>query len=681
MTTQLRLQASSTRYDYIPLTGGLDLLTPTLQLKAGYVRDALNWEVSVNGGYTRIVGYERFDGRTAPSIAVYNTLTCNITLPVVPGDTITGSISGATGKVISVTGNIIAYTQATNSFIAGENLLVSAAIKAQITQLGGVGEAIDFDVTNLSMAANIYRALIGAVPGSGPVRGVAMLNGVTYAWRNNVGGSALGLYKNTTAGWVVVPLLYEISFTAGTSEYVAGETLTQGGVNATVMSVALQSGAWLGGTAAGRMVIAAPTGGNFAAGASTGGGAATLSGVQTAITMSPNGRVQTDLGNFGGVPKLYCCDGINRGFEFDGVTVSPIVTGNVPDIPKTVLVHKDHLVYGFDTNFQTSGITTPFTWTAIAGSIAFRVSDTITVLLRQPGDQSTGAMSVSTRSSTFMMYGSSAANFSLVPFEESAGARLYGGQRLGGRSIVFSDLGVFSLSAAQAFGNFTPSSMTMRIRPFTQTHRELCTASGVSREKSQYRVFFGDGYGLYMTIVNGKVVGSMPVLFPNTVNCMCSGDNLDGQETSFFGGTDGFVYRLDAGTSHDGAPISAYWTLTYANEGNSRLMKAYRGASFEVQGDGYATFDFTYDLAYGGSDRPQGSNPQATPVTLSSVYWDTFVWDTFVWDGRTLGPSECEMRGTGENVALRVDCNSDKFKSFTINSAIVHFMTRKALKK
>ena len=682
MTQSLRLAPSSTRYDYVALAGGLDLLTPTLQLKSGYVRDALNWEVSISGGYARIVGYERFDGKPAPSAATYQTIDCVITGTVVAGNTIVGVTSGATGVVLSIDfGDVISFTKATGTFVAGESFRVGASIKGIITDLGGTGVAADYDARQFALAANVYRADILPVPGSGEIRGVAFLAGVTYAWRNNAGGTAMDVWRNSGGSWVNIPLGFEVRFTAGTLAYVIGSSINQGSASAIVRGLTLESGTWAAGTAAGRMIVANVSGGSFAAGPAVGGGAATLSGVQTAITLAPGGNVQTDIGNFGLGQKLYGVDGVNRAFEFDGTTLVPIATGNVPDTPGNVLVHKDHLWLSFGTNLQNSAITNPFNWTAVLGSASYRANDQITVLMRQPGDQSAGAMSVSTLTATYMLYGSSAANFQLIPFEESAGARKYSGSRLGGQSLVFSDLGVFSLSATQSFGNFTPASLTLKIRTFTQQRRNLCTASVVNREKSQYRVFFQDGYGLYITIVNGKLLGSMPVQFPNDVTCICQGDTPDGNETAFFGSSNGFVYRLDAGTSFDGQVIPAYWTLTFASQGNSRILKRYTGASFEMQGQGYCTFDFTYDLAYGSVERAQGTTPQTTALNLSPVFWDSFVWDTFTWDGRSLGPSQSEMRGTGENVAIRIDSSSDEFQSFTINSVILHYLTRKALKK
>jgi hypothetical protein len=176
MTHQLRLPSSSTKYEYIVFEGGYDLLTPPLKLKPGYVRDALNYELAVNGGYARCGGYERFDGHAArPSIATYRTLTVSSINNVPLASVVTGSVSGATGKIIdkelfagSSDSGVFAYTQSTGTFVSGENLLVAGVPQAIITGLGGVGVGSDYDARMLALAANVYRALISQVPGSGP---------------------------------------------------------------------------------------------------------------------------------------------------------------------------------------------------------------------------------------------------------------------------------------------------------------------------------------------------------------------------------------------------------------------------------------------------------------------------------------------------------------------------------
>lgn len=605
---QLRLPPTTTQHQYVQLGGGLDLLTPILQLKPGFVRDSLNWEQSVSGGYARIDGYERYDGRAAPSAALYFTISVTQLLPIPAGAVIFGGTSGATGLVLSTDtssgSTVIAFTLNAGTFLDGEDIYIGITLVATDTVAGGSGTAMDYDVAQRALAANAYRAFIQKPPGSGAIRGGFFYNGTNYAFRDNAGATGMNLWKSSTGGWVAV----------------------------------------------------------------------------TTPAMLPGGRVQTYLGNFDGTVRVYGCDNVNKGWVFDGATLAYITTGNVPDVPNNVLVHKDALWFSFGSNVQCSGPATPLIWTALGGSASFRCDANITSLQRQPGSQAGGAMSISTETGTEMIYGNTAADFQHVPFEQSAGARHYGGQRLGGQTLVFGNIGVFSLSATQAFGNFTPASMTMKIRPFTQTRRNQCTGSLVNKEKSQYRVFFNDGFGLYITVLNGRLVGSMPVFFPDKVDCCWQGESPDGTEASYFGSDSGFVYRLDSGTSHDGASLDSFITLPFANQGSTRDLKRYRRATFEVQGNGFAQFAVTYELNYGGGDRPQGGETSLASLQLSSVFWDAFVWDNFYWDGKTLAPNTLELRGTGENIALRIDCNSDKFQSFTLNSIVLDFTRRRALR-
>jgi hypothetical protein len=53
------------------LQGGLDLVTPALMVKPGQLLDCLNYEPDINGGYRRMGGIERVDGRPKPSEQSY----------------------------------------------------------------------------------------------------------------------------------------------------------------------------------------------------------------------------------------------------------------------------------------------------------------------------------------------------------------------------------------------------------------------------------------------------------------------------------------------------------------------------------------------------------------------------------------------------------------------------------
>lgn len=107
----------------VVMAGGLDYETPALSVQPGRMLSCKNYEVNTLGGYTRVQGYERFDGQPSPT------------------------------------------------------------------------ESVD------KVAA---RALIQAVPGSGPIRGVHVYKGEVYAFRDTADGLACKMHKATATGWTEV---------------------------------------------------------------------------------------------------------------------------------------------------------------------------------------------------------------------------------------------------------------------------------------------------------------------------------------------------------------------------------------------------------------------------------------------------------------------------------------------
>ena len=678
-------KAVPVKYDLIKLGGGLDQVTPTLSLPPGVVRRAANFECSITGGYTRIAGYERFDGRPNPSDANYNLLLCTFVATVSLGNTINGALSGATGVVIYVDLSSIVITRETGTFLAGEMVLVSSTNVATITAVQGVSADGLTDATYRSLAADNYRADITSIPGSGSVLGVSYYNGVVYAWRNNVGGTAAVLFKSSSSGWTAVTLGKELSFNTGAALISDGNTVTgaTSGATGVVARVVLQSGTFAAGTAAGRLILSSSTG-TFASGENltvSGGVKAKAGGTAVQITLAPSGRYETVVANFGGGTanyKIYGADGVNRAFEFDGTTFVPIVTGMTVDTPNHIVFHKQHLFLSFGASLQFSGLGYPYQWSPLVGAGELAMNAQITNLLTLPGDQSSGALGVYTRSDTSVLYGTSSANFSLSTFNSGTGALAYTAQNMD-QAYVLDDRGVISLGTSLNFGNFLPASLTMNLRPFIQQNRDTAIGSLVNRDKGQYRIFFSSGNALYMTVLNGKLLGSMPVQFAHPVSCCVEGETPTGNTSQFFGSTNGFVYRLDAGTSFDGDNIPANINLVFNATDSSRLLKRYRKASVELTGDSYTEIQFGYDLGYRTStiDQPQDETYEND---LRSGFWDSMLWDNFVWDGTDISPSEIEVNGTAENIAVRISSNSDLFPQFTVNSIIVHYTPRRGLR-
>jgi len=540
-----------------------------------------------------------------------------------------------------------------------------------------------------ALAADYYRALIGKPPGEGPLLGVVAIDfdgtDHVYAFRANVGSTAALLYASSPTGWQLVPYPNIVSFTAGgTAVPLDGDTLTPPAVTATIKRVMWQSGSWTGGTAVGQFVITAPIGGNFTAGAATttSGATVTLSGPQTAVRMAAGGRFEFDKCNFSGqliTRRIYGVDGVNPAFEFDGETLSPIKTGLSPDRPAHIRFHKEMLFLSQDASLIHSAIGDPFRYSAVDGGGEIATGDTVTGMITLPGSQSTATLGVFLRGDTAFLYGTDPTTFNFVTFNTGVGAVPHSVQNLFD-TFFLDDLGVVTLKTTLNWGNFLPSSLTKNITPFIARQRGNLKASSVSREKNQYRLFFGDGYALYSTVLNQQYLGSSLILFPEAINCVDAVSLVTGSEAIYAGGLDGFVYQLDVGTSFDGADLPAYFITSWDAIRSPRILKRFRAASIEVQGDTYAEFQYGYELGYGNEQVEQ--LPEVTlPLNLGAIpHWDSFVWDSFVWDGSGLSPTDVDEVGTAENIRVSITSGTNYIAAYTVNSFIHHYSVRRGMR-
>lgn len=245
---------------YYGLQGGLDLVTPAIQVPPGRAIAAVNYEPNPRG-YQRIDGFERLDGHPKPSEASYWVLGFDASdTEVQEGDTVTGGTSSATGVALIdgvvesgsyVGGDAAGYlvlTAVSGTFQDDEDLEVSAAKVAEADGVAIERGALtdENDSTWYQDAIETARDNISAVPGSGPVRGVHVYKGDVYAFRDNAGGTAGVMHKATASGWSAQSLGSEIPFRAGTAEFAEGETLTGGSssATATIERVVAESGGW-----------------------------------------------------------------------------------------------------------------------------------------------------------------------------------------------------------------------------------------------------------------------------------------------------------------------------------------------------------------------------------------------------------------------------------------------------
>lgn len=670
-----RMPNTRVQPDGTAIAGGMDIVGSPIYAKPGRARIAYNYEWSTGGGLERIAGIEPFDGRPSPSAAVYVYLECSATIAGISlGDTVDGATSGASGKVVYLSGAYIGLTRVTGSF-ALEDLEVSAVVKATLSNLSPAVDGF-LDNTLAKLAADDYQADITKVPGSGRVRGIAILNSEVYAWRDNAGATAMAIHKATSSGWDEVEMFHQISFTAGSTEYEEADTLTQGSATSTVKRVVLESGSWGAGTAAGRLIITAPSGGVFSAGAAAGGGVCTLSGASAIIALAPGGRVRTHAYTFTASladKRLYGCDGVNPEFEFDGVVYVPLNTGMGSIRATAVQCHKLHVFFGYRGSLQHSAIGNPYVWSAVFGAGELGTGDEITNLLSVGGNTDAAALMVLCQNALAVLYGSSSADWRLDPLSRISGAQADSAQDIGG-VVALDTPGVMRYPYTRNFGNFAWDTVSMDIQPIAKNQQ--CACSVYVSGKFKYRMFFTDGSAISGLPV-GKGMFEWSVINYGRNIVLAEHGEIDGVARTFYADNNGWVYEADKGRSLAGDPLPYAIKLLPLTQRSPMTEKTYRTMQLEVECLGACTLYTSGEFGNGEDGQTQQTADQRYGAGLS---WDLSNYDQAYWDTGSVAMTTLPLEGVGTRVSISVAGEADNELPHTIYAVTILYTPRRMIR-
>jgi hypothetical protein len=250
--------------------------------------------------------------------------------------------------------------------------------------------------------------------------------------------------------------------------------------------------------------------------------------------------------------------------------------------------------------------------------------------------------------------------------------------------IYLDDGGLRNMSTTQAFGDWKVGTVTEMIEPLMRKKRRggvVVNATIRVREKGQYRLFWEDGTGLFVYF-GRKNPEVMPVKFPITVECACSGelDATEGRERVFIGADNGFVYEADAGCSFDGDPIPAYVQLAWNAVGAPLRTKRFHKATIEIDAPDDTTVGVLFQVDY---DRPGNvkSGEEEYIVELGSRsdpeigYHHEINWLTPV-----MGVLDYWMNGVGRNMALSIISETAVEEPHTLTAVSVNYTPRRALR-
>lgn len=215
LVAKSKLPRTQIKAKYFPLEGGEILTDPALSLAPGNLLYGKNYESYSEGGYRRIDGFERYDGKAKPSEIPYYIIDFKSGTESIPKDTeITGAIGGATAVTLvdavlesgtyaggDAKGHLAValyysgasdYTtflpvESGSTLAVDEGIQVSGSTKMLVDVLpaqNAAGTDAQHE-TYRKAAIELARGKVQKVPGTGEIRGVWVYRGDTYAFRDS----------------------------------------------------------------------------------------------------------------------------------------------------------------------------------------------------------------------------------------------------------------------------------------------------------------------------------------------------------------------------------------------------------------------------------------------------------------------------------------------------------------
>ena len=721
-----------TRTKYFAIEGGLDVVASAITVKPGRALAMQNFEPWFEGGYRRIEGYERFDGRPRPSDATFIGFNVDDVTGLSIGDTITGDTSGATGVLIGIwdddgtySSDAIGVTKVVGTFQNGEtcNTADFTVTSAPITRYAPSEE---LEATFLLEAEDDYRDDIGVVPGSGQVLATWRLQVDVYAIRPNAGNTAGVWHVSSAAGFTTtgVTMARYVKFDAGVAagaNVEEGDTLTGGtsGATGTVHRIVLNNGsvAW-DGSGEGYFVLTNVTGSfqdNEALESPALTTVATANNVDAEHTFPAVGDFDFVNHNFfggSGSYRTYGCNAADYAFEIDenGV-VSPIFLPsgsfnnppgiNAGQVPFLVAEHRNHLFFAYPGGrLAHSAPGQPFIFSGFLDAADFGLGDEITSLNSLAGN----VLIITTERKTYGLFGTGVSDWELRLIAEKAGAVLRGAKEID-TVYSLSDTGVSSVSRADQFGDFVSATVSKQIQPliankrigYVETINGFTTIdsefndSSIVRKSNQFRMFFEDGECIVMFAPAGTQTETRQsrsrsqqseygfLRYPIPVRRIFNGEDEVGTERTYFVTSDvtnqGYVFEDQIGRNFDGNNIEAFVRLVFNHMGSPGYRKKYRRVDFEIQTSRALSIQVVSDLTYGSPNDPTSSFTMESAG--SSSFWDSNQWDELIFEEQSISTGRADLRGTGENISFLLYNDTAKAEPWILQGAIVHYDLRR----
>lgn len=618
----------------VEFKGGLiSSLSPLQQgtQEPGSASVLINYEPSVDGGYRRILGFQKFDTARVPYYGA----------AVVQG-------GGQTGTSLLLAG-------VTEAPVVGSTITIGVDTYT-------IG-AVSYNSTLQSLTLTLTTALVSS-PADGTavvfgsktslITGVAAWDGTVVAARGN------DVYKSTGSGYtqINVPsygtVLVDGAAQTGTALIVDGLTaVPQIGDTFTIAGVALTY-----------IITATPT--------VTSGGA-TLA-ISPALDSSPadnaaltfrstkftaGNRTRFDRYRIGSTEKIAGANGVSFPFIYDNTSFTKLTTVTDLEGAEYVTWFKNSLFFA---NGDAVFFSAPFTdtdFSAASGGGVINVGGNITGLVAFREQ-----LIIFCEQSIKRLVGNSSADFQLQPITEKIGCTSSETIReVSGDVMFLGPDGLRLLSATDRIGDFGLASVSKQIQgELTQLiSSSTFFASLTIKAKSQYRLF-----GYSASVAADKAKGILGTQFGDRIEWSelrgikaysADSDYHDREELVIFANDDGYVYELENGNTFDGSNIKSSFYTPYWPVNDPRIRKTFYKLHtyLDPQGSVNAFLNMKLDFDTKGSVQPETVTLTNTADNIG-LFGNTY--GVAVFGEKLLKVFESQIIGSGFSVSLQFEGNS-----------------------
>lgn len=625
----------------------------------GSARVLRNFEPSIEGGYRRIDGFDKYDSSIVPAYG-------------------NGRVhgSGQTGTTLIVANLMASPSEADTFTIAGVAGTYTIAT-------GGVSYSSGTKRATLTLTTSLAsspadKAVITFTSGTGTIQGVAAWTGKVVAARND------SLYRSTGSGWTKISNpAYGTVLVNGAGQ--TGSSLVVDGLTSTPKTGDTFS-------VAGIELVYTVT-----ADATVTSGGATLS-INPALASSPADnaaitflsasrdaatKYRFEKYRISITEKICGVDSVNVPFIYDGTNFTELHAA-----PSDV-VGAEHVVWFKNQLFFAKGdkvtFTSPYTdndFNPANGSGVISVGNAITglIVFREQ-------LIIFSQQKISRLVGNTLADFVLQPITLNIGCVDTDTiQEIGSDIMFLGPDGLRLLGATDRVGDFSIAVVSKPIQSEMTAFTGSSTSfsSVVVREKSQYRIF---GYNASVTTQNAVGVLGTQMIGDQTGTIswaelrgikayVADSDYFGRVETVIFSNTDGYVYEMEQGNSFDGASIIATFSTPFVPMEDPRIRKAFYKLFLYTDPQGSVTTSVNLKLDFDDEGVIQPDTITLSNQTGAVGFYgsSTATYGTVRYGTKLKKLFQTQVVGSGFTVSLQFVSESTD-PAFSLDAATLEYST------